>query len=44
MIFLTDVFKNSETGGSANWGFHGDTAHSKKKPSLTINLISKSRL
>lgn len=31
MIFLTDVFKNSETGGSANWGFHGDTAHSKKK-------------
>lgn len=31
MIGLTDVFKNSETGGSANCGFHGDTAHRENK-------------
>ena len=31
MISLTDVFKNSETGGRANCGFHGDTAYNKKQ-------------
>ena len=30
-ISLTDVFKNSETGGRAKCGFHGDTTHSKKR-------------
>lgn len=46
MTDLTDVFKNSETGGRAKCGFHGDTEHSKKKKkkpnktSLKINPIN----
>lgn len=31
MTDLTDVFKTSETGRRARCGFHGDTAHSKKR-------------
>lgn len=39
MIGLTVVFKNSETGGRGNGGFHGDAAHCEKR-SFTINPIN----
>ena len=39
MIGLTDVLKNSETGGRGNGGFHGDTAHCEKR-SLKINPVN----
>ena len=43
MIGLTDVLKNSETGGRGNGGFHGDTAHCEKRSLKLILLISISR-